>query len=145
MDSSLCGKWKQCSLSLSLFSFLFFSNREELSKKLSLWTNAELWLKLNSHLNSRRAGTIKGFNLCSGFSSFVISCRTCAARSHFKCVYYGPFIVPPNVVFNTFFFLHAASFHEKLKGWQIQPLPPSLNSAPLHEVSGPPRCLGPEP
>lgn len=41
-------------------------------------------MKSNSHLKSRWAGTIKGFNLCGRFSSFVILCRTCEAAQSFQ-------------------------------------------------------------
>ncbi len=110
------GSWKQ---------WVFFLTKNNPQKKLSLWTNTEVWLKLNNHLNSRRAVTIKDFNLCSRFSSFAISYSTCAVQSFWigPCVCScGPFTVPFNVVGLPVLNIpeiFSPSFHENLKGWQI--------------------------
>lgn len=114
-------KWQKKKRRDNLWTHHFLTKTNP-GRKLALWAKGEFWLKLNNHLNRGRGGTIEDLNLCSRFSSFVISCSTCAAPSHINC---SGVSVPP-------------SFHLKLKGWQMQPLPSSLNPAALHEVDRPP-------
>lgn len=115
-------------------------------------SNPEVWLKLNNHLNSHRAGTIKDFHLCCTFSSFVISYSSRAALSPFfvECdrvsvrMAHSPCPQMSRVSLCLTPLKHfPTSFREMLKGWQIWLLPRSLNPPPPLKVSRPPRFLGP--